>query len=158
MESPETAETWMIEWILKTFDALNLPEQFLLCGHSIGGWIASIYASHCPERVESLFLISPAGTMPYDEETYNPYSMRDPDDVSLVTITKKKADQIIERQARNGHPFEEMDKLPACLVKMALKKLGSKKLNKTTPEWINHPEYGQSNLDEEETAAFIQYA
>ena len=25
IESPESAEAWMIEWILKTFDALDLP-------------------------------------------------------------------------------------------------------------------------------------
>ena len=77
----------MTEWILKTFDALQLPDKFLICGHSMGGWIASIYASHRPERVKSLLLISPAGTEAYDEETYDPYTFRDPDNTA-VEITK----------------------------------------------------------------------
>ena len=83
MESPEAAEQWCIEWILKTFDALELPEKFLLYGHSMGGWIASIYASLVPHRVESLLLLSPGGTEHYNEETYDPYTLRDTEDVSV---------------------------------------------------------------------------
>ena len=32
LESPEKAEQWLIDWILKTFEALNLPPKFLLAG------------------------------------------------------------------------------------------------------------------------------
>ena len=73
-ESPEAAEQWIIDWILKTFEALDLPPKFLLAGKSYGGWLASLYASFHPEKVEALFLISPAGTEAYNEETYDPYN------------------------------------------------------------------------------------
>ena len=66
MENTETAENWLIEWLVKTFDALNLPEKFHLSGHSMGGYLSSLYASKCPYRVTSLFLISPGGTEPYN--------------------------------------------------------------------------------------------
>jgi cardiolipin-specific phospholipase len=77
LESSEAAEQWCIDWIVKTVDALDLPDKFLLAGHSYGGWIASVYASHRPERVEQLFLISPAGLEAYNEKTYDPFSLRD---------------------------------------------------------------------------------
>ena len=63
----------MIDWTLKTFEAMDLPPKILLAGPSLGGWIASIYASFCPDRVEALFLASPCGTRPYDPETYDIY-------------------------------------------------------------------------------------
>ena len=38
LESPEAAEQWMIDFIVKTIDALDLPPKFLLAGHSYGGY------------------------------------------------------------------------------------------------------------------------
>ena len=81
-ESADEAERWLIEWLGKLFDALKLPDKFLLSGHSAGGYMAALYASTWPERVESLFLISPGGTEPYDEKTYDPFKFRDMDDVT----------------------------------------------------------------------------
>ena len=53
MESPETAEAWHTEWIDKVINATpTLPEKFLMAGHSHGGFIASLYASKRPERIE----------------------------------------------------------------------------------------------------------
>ena len=82
LASPEAAESWMREWIVKVIDALPLPETFLLAGHSIGGWLASQYASQHPNRVESLFLMSPAGTEAFDQKTWDPYKMKDPYDLT----------------------------------------------------------------------------
>ncbi|MBA3661021.1 MAG: alpha/beta hydrolase [Gammaproteobacteria bacterium] len=35
-----------------------LPDQFYLCGHSFGGWLAQIIASTYPKRVKKLILIN----------------------------------------------------------------------------------------------------
>lgn len=43
----------------------------------MGGYLAALYASAHPERVESLFCISPAGMEPYDAETYDPFKYPD---------------------------------------------------------------------------------
>ena len=45
LESPETAEQWMMDFIVKTIDALDLPPKFLLAGHSYGGYLANLYVS-----------------------------------------------------------------------------------------------------------------
>ena len=37
------------------------PEQFILLGHSFGGWISGLYASHHPERILRLMLVNTAG-------------------------------------------------------------------------------------------------
>lgn len=74
IESPESAQEWMLEFITKTIDALSLPSKFLLAGHSYGGFLVSLYASKKPERVMSLFLLSSANLEPFDESTYDPTS------------------------------------------------------------------------------------
>jgi long-chain acyl-CoA synthetase len=45
-------------------DTLNLPERFVLAGHSFGGSICVEYANAHPERLEKLILISTAGEYP----------------------------------------------------------------------------------------------
>ena len=115
---------------MKTFEALNLPPKFLLAGHSFGGWLASIYASFRPERVESLFLISPAGTEAYNENTYDLYSMRDPEDITKEAISKKKADYLLDLMDRKGHPYEIPDKIPYCIFKRELIKKSKTRLRK----------------------------
>ena len=62
----------MTNFIVKTIDALDLPKTFLLAAHSFGSFLSCIYASKRPERVESLFLLSPVGTETYDPKNYDP--------------------------------------------------------------------------------------
>ena len=45
LESPEAAEKWVLEFITKTIDSLDLPDKFLLAGHSYAGYLVSLYAS-----------------------------------------------------------------------------------------------------------------
>ena len=75
LKSPVAAEEWLIEWIVKVFDKLDLPAKYYLAGMSMGGYLMSLYASVAPTRVEGLFLLTPAGTEPYDHSTYDPYKL-----------------------------------------------------------------------------------
>ncbi len=45
-------------------DTLNLPEKFILVGHSFGGSVCIEYAAAHPERLEKLVLIATAGEYP----------------------------------------------------------------------------------------------
>ena len=64
----------MINFQTRTFEALgsDVPEKFLLIGHSFGGFLASLIASLMPHRIEMLFLISPLANS-YNPDTYDPY-------------------------------------------------------------------------------------
>ena len=48
MASPENAERWLIEFLVKTIDALDVPQKFYLAGMSMGGYLVQLYASACP--------------------------------------------------------------------------------------------------------------
>ena len=76
------AEQWLTEFMVKTMDRLDLPSKFLLTGHSYGGYLVSLYASVRPERVESMFLISPAFMEPYDPQNFDPTQFSDAKDPS----------------------------------------------------------------------------
>jgi pimeloyl-ACP methyl ester carboxylesterase len=73
-KSPEASEQWCREFAQKVITNLDIPETFLLSGHSWGGWLAMSIASMMPERIESLFCISPAGNEAYDPKNYDKYN------------------------------------------------------------------------------------
>jgi len=54
----------LVEDINTIADSLNLPEKFVLIGHSFGGSICAEYAASHPERLEKLVLIATAGEYP----------------------------------------------------------------------------------------------
>ncbi|MDY7080447.1 MAG: alpha/beta fold hydrolase [Chloroflexota bacterium] len=54
----------LVEDIDTTAETLNLPERFILAGHSFGGSICAEYANAHPERLEKLILIATAGEYP----------------------------------------------------------------------------------------------
>ena len=66
LESPEAAEKWLLDQTKQTIEQLDLPDKFLLAGRSMGGYLAALYASQHPDRIKSLFCISPAGMEPYE--------------------------------------------------------------------------------------------
>lgn len=65
-DAPFTAYTMseLVDDINTVADALNLPEKFVLAGHSFGGSICVEYANAHPERLEKLILIATAGEYP----------------------------------------------------------------------------------------------
>ena len=108
LENPETSEKWMREWVLKYFDAITeqevIPDKVFLAAHSLGAFVSAQYASQRPDRIEGLFLMSPAGTDPYDEATWDPYSLKNPDDLRYI-MPKAKVDKIIKSLEEKEHPL-----------------------------------------------------
>ena len=121
----------MTEYMGKIIDGLELPEKFLLSGHSCGGYLATLFASKWPERVDQLFLISPGGTEPYDEESYEPYKFRDMDDVTQRFVSKAKVEEFIAYRDDNRNMLvEKTQGLPRFVLYHALSK----------PRWTKHTE------------------
>ncbi|MCU0496504.1 MAG: alpha/beta fold hydrolase [Anaerolineae bacterium] len=54
----------IVEDLQTIVEHLNLPERFVLVGHSFGGSICIEYANACPERLEKLVLVATAGEYP----------------------------------------------------------------------------------------------
>ena len=44
-QGSDACEMWLLEWWEKFIDALDLPDKFLLVGHSMTGHQAMLYAS-----------------------------------------------------------------------------------------------------------------
>lgn len=57
-----TPDNFMI-WLDELFDALEPGNKINLMGLSYGGWIASQYALHAPERLHQVVLIAPVATI-----------------------------------------------------------------------------------------------
>ena len=111
---------------MKLIDALTeeriVPDKFYLAGHSIGGWLCAQYGTQCPERVEGLFMMTPAGTCPFDEATWDPYSMKDPNDLGKDRMEAKKVDKIIKNIKNKVHPLIELQIYPRCATYKPTKK------------------------------------
>jgi pimeloyl-ACP methyl ester carboxylesterase len=56
----EEAEDWYVESLEKWREAQGI-KKMSLCGHSLGGYMATVYALKYPERVSRLVLLSPVG-------------------------------------------------------------------------------------------------
>lgn len=124
LESPEKAERWLITWWEKFIEALGdkLPQKFYLTGHSNGGYMSMLYAMTHPERIEGLFLQSPACS---EDETregyqYDPYALR-MQDLTGDTISRREADKMLTMFASDDHFLEPLRKMPLCLANMAMK-------------------------------------
>ncbi|KAL8166100.1 hypothetical protein V2J09_007599 [Rumex salicifolius] len=69
-KSTEETEEWFIDSFEEWRKAKNLS-NFILLGHSFGGYVASKYALKHPEHVEHLILVGPAGVSGDSEMSQN---------------------------------------------------------------------------------------
>ena len=59
----EYSFAYLVDFIREFQDALGL-EKTNIVGHSMGGWLASVFAYESPERVNKLVLVGSGGAMP----------------------------------------------------------------------------------------------
>ncbi|KAJ3074114.1 hypothetical protein HDU98_012052 [Podochytrium sp. JEL0797] len=64
----EDAEAYFVDSFEEWRESVGL-EKFALAGHSLGGYLSSVYALKYPERLSSLTLISPFGLLPHPPES-----------------------------------------------------------------------------------------
>jgi pimeloyl-ACP methyl ester carboxylesterase len=50
--------------IINLITSLNIKKPFYLLGYSMGGGVATVFASHFPEKIKKLILVAPTGLMP----------------------------------------------------------------------------------------------
>lgn len=56
---------------MKFFESWRIKRDitnFFLCGHSLGGYLCSVYTSKFPQQVKKLLLLSPVGYMQKPED------------------------------------------------------------------------------------------
>ena len=59
-KSQEDAENWFVE-SLETWRQAEKIDSMILVGHSLGGYLCSVYTLKYPNRVQHLVLVCPAG-------------------------------------------------------------------------------------------------
>ena len=59
-ETTEETEDWFID-SLEAWRKTQKIDRFILAGHSLGGYVAGVYAMKYPQYIEHLILISPVG-------------------------------------------------------------------------------------------------
>ena len=57
----DLAEDFFVNSLKLWKDKIGLTKKFILAGHSLGGYIAAVYALRYPEDLEKLLLLSPVG-------------------------------------------------------------------------------------------------
>ena len=66
-------------------------------------------------------MMSPAGTEPYDSKTWNPYKLRDHNDLRKECMEKSQVDKILKAFDEKWHPLKELHKYPGFLTKYPTK-------------------------------------
>ncbi|KAJ7276153.1 Alpha/Beta hydrolase protein [Mycena haematopus] len=104
----QEAESFFID-SLETWRKKMQLEQMTLIGHSLGGYLSTVYALKYPERVHKLILLSPAGVPRDPNETTAPEREIEPpahsSSSSVELASHKKVEEIREEQdaARPRH-------------------------------------------------------
>lgn len=66
---PITGAADLMRWLDDTLDSLGVPDAVVV-GHSYGGWLATQYALHAPQRVGGLMLLDPTECLCTEKLTY----------------------------------------------------------------------------------------
>jgi len=61
LQNHEEAEEYLVEWFENWRFAMNDMKDFILAGHSFGGYVCALYACKYHSYVKKLLLLSPAG-------------------------------------------------------------------------------------------------
>ena len=115
VNSPKASETWLIDWMQKVFEKLDLPNQYYLAGMSLGGYLMSLYASVAPAKVKALFLLTPLGTEPYNHATYDPYKLNFP--FTLKPATRKQINEGLTQEKEKIHQLEFLRDAPLSVIR-----------------------------------------
>lgn len=92
-------EDWFVESLEAWREAKGI-DHFTLMGHSLGGYLSSVYAFRHPDRVDKLIMVSPAGV----ERGHTP----ELDDRSFFSLFKSPKDQKkIDDLEKKGPPIEQ---------------------------------------------------
>lgn len=61
LSDPKDIDEYLIEWLEKWRNKMGNIENFVLAGHSFGGYISGLYAIRYPQYIKKLLLLSPLG-------------------------------------------------------------------------------------------------
>ena len=70
-ESPDKSEEWMIDFLDKVIQMLDLPEKFLVLGYSMGCHNASLLSTRQSERIEAFMAVCPSGFESAEDAGYD---------------------------------------------------------------------------------------
>ena len=60
-QNPEKIDEFLVEWLEKWRISMGNMEEFVLAGHSFGGYVSGLYALKYPKNIKKLLLLSPLG-------------------------------------------------------------------------------------------------
>ena len=60
-------------------------------------------------------MMSPPGTDPFNAATWDPYSMKDPNNLKKECMDKCKVDRYLKKMESKAHPLCELHQIPSCL-------------------------------------------
>ena len=61
IKDPEKVDEYLIDWLEKWRVQMGDLKDFVLAGHSFGGYISGLYAIKYPENIKKLLMLSPLG-------------------------------------------------------------------------------------------------
>lgn len=67
----DLAEDFFVDSIKLWKEKVGIRSKYYLAGHSLGGYLSTVYALRYPENIEKLLLLSPVG-VPEKPESFTP--------------------------------------------------------------------------------------